>query len=95
MYSAMYCMHEKYANNLPSQNSEDITGDSNPDIDGEKVPDKVTSRLCCSIDFQNLQRWKKLINNNSPSYHSARFSLLSNQCKKMTKDTLCLVKERF
>ena len=59
-------MYEKYANNLPSQNSEGITGDSNADIDGEKVPDKVKSRLCCSIDFQNLQRWKKLINNNSP-----------------------------
>ena len=34
MYSAMYCMFENYTNNLPLQNTEGVTEDSNADIDG-------------------------------------------------------------
>ena len=54
MYSAMYCMFKNYTNNLPLQNSESVTGDSNADIDGENVPVNVKSRLCYSIEFNNL-----------------------------------------
>ena len=34
-------MFENYTNNLPLQNSEGVTGDSNSDIDGEKVPHNI------------------------------------------------------